>query len=61
LSRIGYKPKFREVVRHFRFAPNSRHSWGDVRFRADFVGFALNSRPKWVRRIGFSFNQPLPA
>jgi hypothetical protein len=34
-SPVGYKPKFRGVVQHFRFAPDSRRSSVNVRFHAD--------------------------
>jgi hypothetical protein len=44
MSVYGYKPKFRGVAKHFRFAPNSGPSSANVGFAPDFVCFTLRSR-----------------
>ena len=43
MTAVGYQRKFRVVGRHICFAPDSRHSSADVRFRADFVHSTPNS------------------
>ncbi len=44
MSGCGYKQTLSAHPWNVRFAPESRHSLADVRYRADFVRFTFRSR-----------------
>ena len=51
MSVYGYERKFSGVPADFRCWPESRPSWANVRFPADFVRFTSRSRLSWWCRL----------